>query len=149
MADINLNDLVTNNPVLSSDVLTGDEPIETEIGSQSRGAKLSQLSVTPINEVTAASYILAVTDQSKAVAVNRTTSHTLTVPNNTTVPFPINGTVIVRRIGAGSVTFTAAGGVTINKRASAGLDIAEQWGQVVLHKTGANEWYIEGGLTTI
>lgn len=149
MVDVTLNDLATSNPLLATDELTGEEPIETEFSSTSRGGRLRQLSATPINRQTGAAYTMATTDQSKVVAINRSSSHTFTVPDNATVNFPVNGTFILRREGTGTVTFNAAVGVTINKRVSTGFQIAEQWGQIVFHKTATDTWYVEGGLNAV
>lgn len=149
MVDITLNDLAINNPLLATDELTGEEPIETEFGGVSRGGRLRQYSMTPINRQTGAAYTMATTDQSKVVAINRSSSHTFTLPDNATVNFPVNGTFILRREGTGDVTWNAAAGVTVNKRVSAGFQIAEQWGQIVFHKTATDTWYVEGGLNAI
>ena len=70
----------------------------------------------------------------------------LTVPANSTDPIPIGASFEGQQYGAGLVTITAAGGVTL--RSSAGLKVNGQYGVFGLRKIAINEWAVYGDLTT-
>lgn len=141
MPDITLEALATASPV--TETLSGGEPIETEIATVGKGSRLRQLSVTPPVIQTSATYTLVAEDQGRVVEMDRTSVQTVTVPLNV---LPIGATLLIRRIGTGSVTIAAAASVTIVKKASVSLSISEQWGQVVLHQRALNEWHLTGEL---
>ena len=123
--------------------MTGDEPLETVVSSVSKAATIKQLSFAALNPKVA-SYTLALTDQGKVVTMNVAGANNLTVPLNATVAFPIGATLLVRQIGVGITTVVAAGGVTIQKKASASSAIAERYGQIVLHKIATDTWHTTG-----
>lgn len=147
MVDKTLSALLSESPVTED--ITGDEPIETVIAGVSKAFKLRQLSATPINAQTGTSYVLVITDQGTVVTMDNVASSTLTIPNNSTVAFNIGATIIIRRIGDGGVTYTAAGGVTIEKKVSVGFDIAEKFAQIVLHKIAVNTWHVAGEIAPV
>lgn len=92
-----------------------------------------------------ASYTLALTDQNKIVEMNVATANNLTVPNNSTVAFPIGTEIAGTQYGAGKTTIVAASGVTL--RSSGGLlSIGAQYAFVSMVKVGTNEWYVAGNL---
>jgi len=147
MADITLTQLITSNPVTTA--LSGEEPIETVVSSTSEAARLRQLSTTPIVPQTGTSYTLALTDQGKLTTMSNSVSNSVTVPTNATVAFPIGTTLLVGQIGTGQTSIVAAGGVSIQKKASASLNLSEQFARVVLHKIGTNTWHLTGELTPL
>ena len=147
MADIKLSQLLTSNPVTAP--MDGEEPIETVKSSTSEAARLRQLSATPTVPVAGTAHILALTDQGKVVTMSSASANTVTVPNNSSVAFPVNATLLVRQIGTGQTSIAAAGGVTIEKKASASLNLSEQQAQVVLHKVATNTWHLAGELTPL
>ena len=64
---------------------------------------------------------------------------TLTIPENSAVPFPVGTMINVVRIGTGSVTFATASGVTLNTQEGA-RGIGGQYCAVTLYKSAKNEW---------
>lgn len=70
---------------------------------------------------------------------------TVTVPTNASVAFPVGTQIDCIQIGAGKVTFAAAGGVTLNSKAG-NLAIAAQYVGATLIKTATNTWYVLGDL---
>lgn len=91
-----------------------------------------------------ASFTLAITEQDKKVLMNGSAAQSITVPNNSAVPFRIGAEIVVSQQGAGTVTFVPASGVTIksdNKRTIDGLDKG-----VTLTKTATNTWWLVGAL---
>ena len=147
MADIKLSGLLISNPVTAA--LTGDEPLETVVSGVSEAAKVRQLSFAALNAQAGATYTLAITDQGKVVAMSLSGANTVTIPLNATAAFPIGATLIVRQVGAGATTIAIAGGVTLNKKATVTLVLAERWSQVVLHKTAVDTWHMAGELTAV
>lgn len=78
------------------------------------------------------------------IRVNNTAPVTITVPNDFTTAFPIGATVMVSRIGTGTVTIGYEAGVTIATPSS--LSVSPQYGRITLIKTAANFWEIAGSL---
>ena len=146
MVDITLEEVATNNPV-STD-LDGSEPIETEISLVGRGLRLRQMSTTPLNAQTS-SYTLVINDQGNVVTMDNGSANTLTVPPNASVAFPIGATLLVRQLGVGATSIVAGAGVTIEKKASVGLVLAEQFATVFLHKIATNTWHLAGELAAV
>lgn len=89
-----------------------------------------------------ASYTLVRDDAGHLVEVTTAGASTLTVPPNSTIPFPVGTFLRVRQGGAGQVTVTAGAGVTIRSRN--GLKLAGQWGEAYLTKRGTDEWVLSG-----
>lgn len=87
--------------------------------------------------VQTASYTLALTDRNKVVAMNNTSAATVTVPNDSTVNFPVGSVVDICRINTGSVTLAAAAGVTVSKT---GLFGTKE--QISCRKRAANDWIV-------
>jgi hypothetical protein len=83
-----------------------------------------------------ASHILEFSDAGKVIEMNSASATTVTVPTNASVAFPIGTVLRIYRMGAGTVTPTAAGGVTIRNVAA----IAAQYGTVTLRKRATDEW---------
>lgn len=102
-------------------------------------AAQAALVLTTISQTVTAAVTLALTDQSKIVAVNQTsltTNVVVTIPANATVAFPVGAVVEVLSIGAGGSKITPAAGVTLN-----GSSVAYPgYGAVRLVKTATNTW---------
>jgi hypothetical protein len=94
-----------------------------------------------------ASYTLVAADRGKLVEMNVGSANTLTVPLNSSVPFPIGTQIDILQVGSGKTTVAGATvGVTIN--ATPGLAIRAQWGGATLIKRGENTWVLIGDLAT-
>ena len=91
------------------------------------------------------SYSLLLADNGKIVIVTTSGASTLTVPAYATEAFPIGAYVVVVQGGAGQVTITAAGGVTINSQDSL-LALTGQYAVCTLVKTATNVWLLTGSL---
>jgi parallel beta-helix repeat protein len=85
-----------------------------------------------------ANYTLVLSDDGKLINMNSSSALTLTVPANSSVPFPIGTRIYVRKGGTGNVTISGATGVTIN--APFGNTITTQYQTVVLMKVDTNTW---------
>ena len=137
----------TDNPTF-----TGTVTVPTAAGgdSSTKAASTAFVTLTAITTKTA-NHTLALADNGTVVRMNLGTALVLTVPLNSVVAFPIGSSVGIMRYGAGSVTITPAGGVTIpNAVQPAGTSsrtITSQMTTVFLLKVDTNEWVLEGGLT--
>lgn len=101
-----------------------------------------------INLVTSAqtaSYTLVLTDNSDLVEISNASANNLTVPLNSSVPFPIGSQINILQTGAGQTTIVATGGVTINS--TPGLKLRAQWSAATLIKRGTDTWVAVGDLS--
>jgi len=92
-----------------------------------------------------ASYTLDLTDASKLIQMNVASANTVTVPLNSSIPFPIGTVIDVFQYGAGQTSFVATGGVTI-RSVSGFLKINAQYQRAALTKINTNEWLLTGNL---
>ena len=76
---------------------------------------------------------------------NASSDITITLPNNTTTPFPVGAEVFIFRASSYDVGITPVSGVQING-ASAGVTIANQNYMTTLKKVGTNAWVAIGGI---
>lgn len=90
-------------------------------------------------------YQLVAADAGKWITMSAAGALTLTVPADATVNFPIGTEIEVSTHGAGQITITPAGGVTINSR-GARLKSNGQYAVFGLKKTAANQWLAYGDL---
>lgn len=90
------------------------------------------------------SYTLAsnLSDAGKMVEMGSSSPLTLTVPTNTTAPYPIGTQIAILQTGSGQVTVAGAVGVTVN--GTPGLKARAQWSIIVLTKRGINTWLLSG-----
>lgn len=94
-----------------------------------------------------ANYILTLTDASRLIEMNVASANTITIPTNTSVPFPVGTQILLSQYGAGQVTIVPDTGVTL--RSSGGkTKTSAQYAMATLIKRGTNEWYLAGDITT-
>ena len=118
-------------------IIVGDGSSTREFASSTRS--INQATLTTNN------YTLVLADKDKLVEINNgATANTLTVPLNSSVPFPVGTEIVVVQTGAGQTTLTPTGGVTIN--GTPGLKISAQWGTVTLVKRSTDGWLAYGNL---
>jgi len=107
---------------------------------------IEQIGPSQYNRQTA-SYTLVLSDAYKDIEMNVGSTNNLTVPQNSSVAFPIGTRITVWQYGAGQTTIVPDTNVVLRSRGSA-LKIAGQYGVAFLQKVGTNEWYVTGDLTT-
>lgn len=95
--------------------------------------------------LTTNNYTLLIGDKDKLIEVNNTVATTLTVPLNSSVAYPIGSQITILQTGAGQVTITPTGGVTIN--GTPGLKLRTQWSSATLIKRATDTWVLVGDLT--
>lgn len=108
---------------------------------------------TPIQTVgtntRTASYVLALSDQSKIIEVNSSSATTIGIPLDATVNFPIGTYIVILQTGTGQVTIDPAIGIptSVTVNSTPGLKTRTQWSMVTLIKRGANLWVAAGDIT--
>ena len=106
--------------------------------------RLNDLEAKPVNNQTGTAYTLVLDDAGNVVTMSNAAASTLTIPANASVAFPVGTEIDVVRLGAGQVTLTAGGGVTL--RATPGPNFTAQYGAARLIKIATNEWVATGSL---
>ena len=90
-------------------------------------------------------YILNISNPDQIIEMNVATANTLTVPPNSSVPFPIGTELTILQTGAGQTTLTPGSGVTIN--GTPGLKLRGQWSSAMLIKRNTDTWVAIGDLS--
>jgi predicted heme/steroid binding protein len=92
-----------------------------------------------------ANYTLVFADSSKIIETNIGVANTVTVPPNSSVPFPIGTEIAIIQYGAGQTTIVAGGGVTLKSKQNA-LKLSTQYAGCTVVKMATDEWYVIGDL---
>jgi hypothetical protein len=100
-------------------------------------------SLVTTNAQTGTTYTLALSDRGKVVELNNAASITLTVPTNASVAFPTGSRIDLIQTGAGQVTISPSGGVTVNAKGAA-TKITGQWSAATLIKRASDTWVLIG-----
>jgi len=91
-----------------------------------------------------ASYTLVLADNGKTITQTLGTATNVTVPQNSSVAFPIGCSIPIVQLGAGQVTIVAGTGTTLIT--STGLKLRVQNSMAFLHKIATNTWVVAGDL---
>jgi len=91
-------------------------------------------------------YTLVLSDKSKTIEMSVSSENTVTIPTNSSVPFPVGTEVTVLQYGTGKTQIVAQNGVTI--RYTPGNYLAARYSWAKLVKRATNEWYIYGDLSS-
>lgn len=98
-----------------------------------------------VKTITSNTYQLNYFDANNTLIRMNTTSNSLVIiPNDNTVNFPTGTSILVSQIGNGTVTTTSSNGVTVLSPFT--RTIGNRYGKIVMIKTGANLWEIDGNL---
>ena len=100
--------------------------------------------VVPINDQTGTTYTLVGSDAGKYVRMSNALASTLTVPPNSSVPFPVGTQITIEQGGVGQVAMVEDVGVTINSPAT--LLLRDQYSVSAIVKVGVDEWTIMGDM---
>lgn len=130
---------------LSEAYVDGDVLSAADYNATNEG--INDLAIATFNAQTGTSYTLALTDAAKLVTLTNAAAITLTVPENSSVAFPIGTQILLYQGGAGQVTITPAGSVTIRSQ-GAKLKLYAQYAVGGLLKVATDEWVAFGNLTT-
>lgn len=97
------------------------------------------------NYQTGTTYTLALSDAGKMVQLSNSSAVTLTVPLNSSVAFPVGTKIDLFQYGAGQVTVSPAGGVTLQSYGSK-TKIAGIYAAATLIKAATDTWILVGNL---
>ncbi len=130
--------------------LSGSEPIETVQGGVSKKCTAQQIAdLAPVNPTVSstgsASYPLVLLDDQNYIRFTSSSPVTLTVPANASVAFDVGDTISFEQAGTGTVTVSAAVGVTINSNGGSSVTNG-QFAVATLIKTATNTWTLFGNL---
>jgi hypothetical protein len=97
----------------------------------------------PIRTRTGTAWTLGYEDRNSHVRFTSNSAVTVTVPSNATVPLDIGSVVYLEQAGTGTITVSAASGVTLRSRG--GLVASNgQYARLELEKLAADEWLLSG-----
>ena len=101
-----------------------------------------------LNDQTGTSYTPVLTDQYQVLITRSNASaSTLTIPLNSSVAFSVGTVITVLNKGAGAVTISGSGGVTVlSAGATAASPVLNQYKSCALIQTSANNWYVVGAI---
>jgi hypothetical protein len=120
----------------STTYLTQSSASSTYLTQSSASSSYASRLISSVSASTA--YQLVLSDVGKVIEVNSSSSVTVTVPDNTTVAFPIGSIINIYRQGTGTVTISGASGVTVRNAGT----IVSQFGERSLRKRDTNEWVL-------
>jgi hypothetical protein len=92
-----------------------------------------------------ASYTLVLTDAGLVVEMNVAGANTLTIPPNSSVPFPIGTVIEILQYGAGQTTIAPGSGVSVVSPDNA-RKLRAQYSSVSLRKRATDTWVMVGDL---
>jgi hypothetical protein len=98
-----------------------------------------------VNFQTGTTYTFALTDAGNICDFANASPVTVTVPLNATIAFPVGTQIDVMQGGAGKVTFSPAGGVTILSTGS-NKSLGGQYAAASFVKVGTDTWRLFGNL---
>ena len=100
---------------------------------------------TSVNTQSGTPYQAAFSDNNNVIVFTDASAVTFTIPANATVAFPVGAILTAIQYGAGQVTISPAGGVTIQTPSS--LTSRAQYSTVSVVQVSANTWVAGGDLT--
>lgn len=107
---------------------------------------MAQLQATTVNgtvvdvvteNIKTGNHTIALEDRNKVVAMNNTSTASVTIPNDSSVNFPVGSVVFIARVNSGAVNLAAASGVNLSKTGSFGSNE-----EVYVRKRAANTWIV-------
>ena len=125
--------------------VTGAVQLSNAVTFNSTALVLGLLTNYNVYNTQTSSYTLVLSDASKIIEMNVATSNTVTIPNNSSVAFPIGTEITVMQYGGGVTSIEVASGVTIVSKGLANI-IANRYTGATLIKRATNEWYLIGNI---
>jgi hypothetical protein len=101
-----------------------------------------------LNDQTGTTYTPVLNDQYQVLVTRSNASaSTMTIPTNASVAFPVGTVITVLNKGAGAVTISGSGGVTVlSAGATAASPVLNQYKSCALIQTSANNWFVVGAV---
>ena len=102
--------------------------------------------IVRLRTLTATSHTLEAIDQGCILETTGSSTVTVTIPDEASVPFETGTLINVTQIGAGAAMVTAGPGVSLNGVSAGSVALSGQWSGAALSKRGADAWIIQGAL---
>jgi hypothetical protein len=102
--------------------------------------------IVTIRTLTTTAHTLEISDTGSILETTGSSAVTVTIPDETTMPFEIGTLINVTQVGAGVATIVAAAGVSLNGIVGGSVALTDQWSGAALTKRGADAWVIQGAL---
>ena len=102
--------------------------------------------IVPIRTMTVTAHMLELVDTGSIIETTGTSSATVTIPAEASVPFEIGTLINITQVGAGVATIATATGVSLNGVTAGSVALDGQWSGIALVKRGADAWVIQGAL---
>jgi len=118
--------------------------IDSKLSTSTATTTYAPLNLT-LNQQTGTSYTFVLSDASKLVELSNTSPITVTVPTNSSVPYPIGTQINLLQTNTGQVT-VSAGSTTVS--ATPGLKLRAQWSSATLIKRNTDTWVLVGDLSS-
>jgi hypothetical protein len=134
-------DTLVTGPIEATTVTPSSGVVFTD-GTQTKEGIPSR---TQISAKTADYTLSALTERDSLIEINSASAVTVTVPQDSTLNYPIGTSIDILRVGAGAVTVAAGSGVTLNY--TPGNKLRAQWSGATLFKRAANTWVVYGDLS--
>lgn len=96
---------------------------------------------------TATTYTLTLTHNGKLVTLSNAAAITVTVPIDAAVAFPAGASIDLLQLGAGQITVSPTGGVTVNKSMATATS-RTQYSVLTLTKIATDTWVLSGDAAT-
>ena len=132
---------VIDAPVFSGVIDASASGVEFSDGVQTQ---VGVASLTTFSEKTASYTLDTLAHKDNVVEMNVSSPATFTVPANSTLAWPIGGSMDIFATGSGEVTIAAAEGVTL--RFTPGLKLRTQWSSATILKKSTDTWFVYGDL---
>jgi hypothetical protein len=148
-ADLSTAQTLTNKTIsAANNTLTG---VVTETGTQTLTNKTltSPLINLGINAQTGTTYTTVLGDNGQLVTLSNASAIAVTIPLNSSVAYPVGAQINMAQLGAGQVTVSGAGGVTL---VSTGATAATpktraQYSTLTCVQTSTNNWLVMGDIS--
>lgn len=132
-----MSDQLENLPVAGT--LQADDLLYVVQDGDSRQTSVGALRVVPIRTTTTSG---ALEDDDSYVRVNAAGATNITIPPNSSVPYPIGTQITIVQVNAGQVTIVAGSGVSILTTET--LKLRKPGSAVTVTKVATNGWELAG-----
>lgn len=146
MPDVKISELPAATAVATTDEFPTRQGATTRKSTGQQIVDLARL--TPINNQAGTSYTPVVADAGKVVRGSNAAAITYTIETDATQPFIVGSSIAFRQVGAGAITLTPAGGVTLNIPTGYAARTGRLGATIMAHKIDTNAWDITGDLGT-
>jgi hypothetical protein len=146
ISESDVTGLVADLAAINSDLaLKAELPIAISDVTGLQAALDTHGEVVGVKQVGATSYTITAADKGWIIEFTSGSAVAVTVPTNATEAFAVKGTVTLVQAGAGKVTISGAGGVTLKKRSSTGATSGQE-AVCQLAKVATDTWRMFGDL---